>query len=145
MDAAAKSEQELYEELLLYTLGRGDAAFIHQNAVDAYAAQHAEESSKPIYPVFALIGLYLYLEKGFTGRQVQQAHMKMARFRKEWPRLPLPQMRGQIRVADVLAATPGAERDAMIRTWCNAVWQAWQPCRSMIAALAKDELGVDPS
>ena len=145
MSMVAKSEQESNHELTFYTLAHSDPAFIHQHAVDAFAAQTADANTKPITVVFALIGLYLYIEKGFTGKQVQRAHMKMARYRKEWPKLPLPEARGAVRIADVLAAGPGAERDAMIRCWCNAVWHAWQPCRNVIVALAKDELGVDPS
>ena len=37
--------QRLCHELSLYTLSHGDAFFIHQVAVDAYAAQHAGPSS----------------------------------------------------------------------------------------------------
>jgi len=51
-----KTDHDLYNELAFYTLAHPDPAFIHQNVVDAFAAQHADESSKPIYIVFALIG-----------------------------------------------------------------------------------------
>jgi hypothetical protein len=37
-----QSEQDLYNELAFYTLALGDPAFIHQNIVDAFAAQHAD-------------------------------------------------------------------------------------------------------
>jgi hypothetical protein len=40
--------------------------------VDAYAAQHATPASKPITTAFALIGLFLFAERGFTGKQVQR-------------------------------------------------------------------------
>jgi hypothetical protein len=48
------SDQDLYNELAYYTLSHGDASFIHQNLVDAYTAQHADEFTKPIAVVFAL-------------------------------------------------------------------------------------------
>ena len=137
------SDQDLYNELALYTLELRDPEFIHQHIVDAFAVQHAGPATKPIAIVFALIGLYLYLEKGFTGRQVQQAHMRLARKRKPWtaPRPP-EEPTGKIGVADVLAAEPGPARNALIRLWCEAVWQDWQHARPQIAALGHDLLGV---
>jgi hypothetical protein len=66
---------DLYHELSCYTLAHPDPSFIHQHIVDAYTAQHARETTKPIALVFALIGLYLHVEKNFTGRQVQRFHM----------------------------------------------------------------------
>jgi hypothetical protein len=92
--------------------------------------------------IFAVMGLYLYLEKGFTGKQVQLAHMRMARRRRSWPPVPLPKTQASIRVADVVAAEPGAARDAMIRKWCATVWETWQESRPQIAALTKSELDV---
>ncbi len=104
----ALSDQELFDELSFYTLAHDDPAFIHENSADAYRAQHIDHATKPIAVVFAVVGLYLYLEKGFTGRQVQRAHMRMAKHRKTWPRLPLPASQASITVADVLATPPGA-------------------------------------
>jgi hypothetical protein len=137
------SEQELFDELTFYTLAHGDAAFIHENSADAWRAQHVDETTKPMAVVFAVMGLYLYLEKGFTGRQVQVAHMRMARQRRAWPQLPLPKKRASITVADVVATEPGPARDTMIRQWCAAVWETWDESRPQIAALAKAELDVD--
>jgi hypothetical protein len=137
------SDQDLYNELAFYSLAHPDPAFIHQNVVDAFAAQHADETSKPIYIVFALIGLYLCVEKNFTGKQAQKAHMQLAKTRREYPRLPLPTDRGAIGIHEVLAAPPGPARDAMIHNWCVSAWGAWKESREQIAALAKSELGVN--
>ena len=132
------SDQDLFNELSYYTLSHRDSRFIHQHVVDAFAAQHADEQSKPIGVVFALVGLYLFLEKGFTGRQVQQMHMRLAKRRKQWPRLPLPSgPRGAVTVAAVIAAPPGPARDAMVRTWCEWVWRTWQDSRPRIVNLVK--------
>ena len=120
------SEQDLFDELTFYTLAHGDPAFIHENSADAWRAQHADETTKPMAVVFAVMGLYLYLEKGFTGRQVQLAHMRMARRRRSWPRLPLPKKQAHLTVEDVVAVEPGPARDAMIRQWCAAVWETWR-------------------
>jgi Family of unknown function (DUF5946) len=137
------SDQELYNELAFYTLAHPDPAFIHQNVVDAFAAQHADESSKAIYIVFALIGLYLCVEKNFTGKQAQKAHMQLAKTRRQYARPPLPVDRGAIGIRDVLAAPPGRARDDMIHKWCISAWEAWKDSREQIAALAKSELGVN--
>lgn len=136
------TELDPIHELYLYTLAHPAPVFLHQHAVDAHTAQTASDASKPIAVVFALTGLYLYLEKGFTGRQVQKAHMQMARQRRQWPRLPLPAYRGSIRAEDVLLAAPGSLRDAAIERWCQTVWQSWSHCRGEIVELAKRELSV---
>ena len=136
------SDPEMFHELSFYTLELRDPEFIHQHIVDAYAGQHAGPDSKPIAIVFGLIGLYLHLEKNFTGRQVQRAHMQLARYRRAWVAPPIPRQHAAIGVADVLAAPPGPERNAMIRRWCEAVWQDWQHARPQIEELAKSELGV---
>jgi hypothetical protein len=137
------SDQDQYNELAFYTLAHKDPAFIHQHLVDAFLAQHADRSTKPITLVFALIGLYLHVEKGYTGKQVQLAHMQMAKRRKQWVQLPISKKRGSITAADVLAATPGSARDAMIDTWSASVWEAWKDSHAQIAELARVELGVD--
>jgi Family of unknown function (DUF5946) len=69
-----KLAEERYYELSYYTLGHKDPGFIHQHIVDAFAAQTANQNTKPIKVAFALIGLYLYLEKDYTGKEVQLAH-----------------------------------------------------------------------
>jgi hypothetical protein len=136
------TEQDQYNELAFYTLAHRDPVFIHQNVVDAFAAQTATEVDKPIKITFALIGLYLCMEKGQTGRQAQLAHMRLAKYRRDWPRFTPPAERGSIRVADVIAASPGAERDAMIRRWCESVWVAWKDAHEQIAELCESELGI---
>lgn len=136
-----ESEQHAYDELAFYTLSLGDAGFIHQHIVDAFGAQQANEETKPIGIAFALIGLYLCVEKGYSGKQVQQAHMRLAKRRRQWPKFPLPVNRGEILAADVLEAAPGAERDAMIRKWCESVWEAYDGCHAQVAALVGLEDG----
>lgn len=136
------STQDPYNELAFYTLAHPSPSFIHQHVVDAYAVQKADENTKPIAIVFGLIGLYLHVEKNFTGKQVQKAHMQLAKRRKQWFRPRLPENRGAIVIAHVLAAAAGAQRDAMIHDWCVSVWEACKETRPQIAELAKNELGI---
>ncbi|MGE5049039.1 MAG: DUF5946 family protein [Deltaproteobacteria bacterium] len=124
------------DELSFYTLGRRDAYFIHQLLVDAYAAQHATPASKPITTAFALIGLFLFAERGFTGKEVQRAHMALARRRRDWPQFEPPRSRGPLTVADVVAVPPGEGRDAMLKLWAESVWAAWGKDHARVAELA---------
>jgi len=133
MDPARPS----YEELCCYTLTHGDRAFIHQYVVDAFAAQAADEHTKPVALTFALVGLYLHLEKQFTGRQVQLAHMKLARRTRTWPTLPQPADRGAVTAADVIAKPEGPERDQAIDVWCRSVWDAYIGNRDAIVDILK--------
>jgi hypothetical protein len=140
-----KPDQKLYEELSYYTLAHPSSSFVHQHTVDAFAAQHADEQSKPISLAFALIGLYLHIEQRFSGKDVQKAHAQLARRRKEWPRLPVPCRRGDITVFDVVAASPGPDRDAMIEQWCRSVWEAYSDSHKAVTDLVRSELyGCDP-
>lgn len=115
----------LYGELSAYNLSRGDPNFTHQLAVDAYGAQHSGPETAAITTAFALIGLCLAVEHGFTGRHVQKAHMGLARHRRPWPRLERSNQAWTYTVGDVLRAAPGDRRDAMLRTWAQDVWSGW--------------------
>ncbi|HEX4749673.1 MAG TPA: DUF5946 family protein [Bryobacteraceae bacterium] len=135
-------EEQIFHELLAYTASKMDAAFIHQHVVDAYAVQYAREAKKPISVVFGMIGLYLHCEKNFTGREVQKAHMRLAKRRKNWFSPAIPEGGPTVEINDVLSAEPGAARDAMIHKWAAAVWETCTNARPEIVELAKTELGV---
>ena len=135
------SEEEAYDELRFDTLSRGDAEFVHQHVVDAWTAQHADAATKPIAVAFALIGLCLHIERGLTGREVQLAHMKLARQRKDWPAFELPARRGEVTVRDVLLAEGPEERDVAIDEWCACVWSAYSSSHAAVRALLAAEPG----
>lgn len=130
-----RDEREAYHELCAYTLGRGDPDFVHQHVVDAWMAQHADDAMRPIGLAFALVGLYLRVERGFTGRQVQRVHMALARRGRDWPAFPLPAERGSLGACHVMSAAAGPERDRAIDAWCASVWEAFRDNRAAVAAL----------
>jgi hypothetical protein len=140
-------ENDAYDQLRAYTLTHSDPAFIHQHVVDAHAAQHAgaqtQADQKAITTAFALIGLYLHLERGYSGRQVQLAHARLARKRKQWPTFAPPPARGALTARDVMRAEPGQQRDRAIRDWCASVWESWSGSHAQVARLLRDlgELG----
>jgi hypothetical protein len=133
----ARAEEEAYHEVCAYTLTHGDPTFVHQHVVDAWAAQHAHAESKPIGVFFALVGLYLSVECGFTGREVQRAHMQLAKRPEKWPAAALPADRGNITAVDVLASPEGAARDAMIHAWAKSVWAAYSASRGAVIELLR--------
>jgi Family of unknown function (DUF5946) len=130
------SMRAAYEEVYVYTMGR--PGFILQHVVDAFAAQTANDESKPIGVVFGLVGLYLHVEKQFSGRQVQRVHMELGRRKREWPRVLVPEDRGSMTVADVLAASAGPERDLAIDNWCRSAWTAFGANRQTIIDLLRE-------
>ncbi|HMK53599.1 MAG TPA: DUF5946 family protein [Methanobacteriaceae archaeon] len=135
-----KSEQELFYELTYYTTVHPDPSFIHQHAVDAFAAQIADENTKPVTITFALVGLYLLIEKNFSGKEVQNAHVKLAKHRKRWPKFNLPKERGNITIRDVISIPPGSKRDEFIFKWCKTVWDAYIESHEKVAYLLCTEL-----
>ena len=112
-------------ELSYYTLELKDPFFIHQLVVDAYAAQHTGPFVKSISTAFALVGLYLYNEKNYTGRQIQLAHMELANKSKSWPHFDSPHSKHWMTVKDVLALSDIAKEDA-IKQWSSTVWDVWR-------------------
>ena len=130
-----------YDELCAWTLGNGDATFIHQHVVDAHAAQVADESTKPIALAMALVGLYLKVEHNWTGRSIQLAHMRLARAKRDWPAFALPFGRGAMREEEVLAAD---DRAAAIDEWAADVWAAYAESNRAIADTLVREGGITP-
>lgn len=128
-------DADAYDEVCAYTLTLGDPAFIHQRVVDAYAAQTADVRTKPIALTFALVGLYLLIEKQFTGRHVQRVHMALARHQEVWPSFALPEDRGAMTAASVAAAPAGPERDRAIHAWAASVWRAYGDCHKEVERL----------
>jgi hypothetical protein len=131
------SEKKAYDELQCYTLEHGGLKFIHQHVVDAWMAQHADEHSKPIGVAFALIGLYLHVERGFSGREVQLVHMKLGQKKHTWPFFPLPEERGSVTASQVMDAPSGSERDKAIDSWCASVWSAFSDSHQAVSELLR--------
>ena len=119
---------DAYDELYAYTMGRRN--FILQHVVDANMAQTAAAKNPPAMGVIlSLAGLYLHVEKGFTGHQVQRAHRVMGKVKRSWPDVVWPHHRGNMTASDVLAVPAGQARDEAIDEWCKQVWAAFSENR----------------
>jgi hypothetical protein len=125
-----------YESQRVVALGRW-----HQLLVDAYAAQHAGDRSPRIGPAFALIGLHLTLDRGWTGLEVRDAHQRLASEHRHWPAFVAPASRGELTIVDVaLAATP-EEHVERLHAWAADVWAAWRPAHDAVRELVRTRLG----
>jgi len=134
---------EALGELSAYTLTRLDREFIHQHVVDAYGASHGgfqggARIRSNIGIAFSLLGLYLAIEKGYTGRQVQLAHMALARWRKQYPLPEGSPERAAITVIDVMKTEAGEARDRMVKQWAAAVWESWGPAQEWTRGLWRE-------
>jgi hypothetical protein len=116
----------VYDHLYVYAGSRGRERFILQHVVDAHHARIATAQTKPIVIIMALVGLYLHVERGFTGLQVQHVHMQLGREKHQWPSITMPQTRGTMSEDDVMNVPEGDERDAAISEWCRSVWDAYK-------------------
>ncbi len=124
-----------YLDLCAYNAERARPDFLHQAAVDAYAAQHPGPPSKAISVWFALVGLHLFVDQSRTGKQVQRAHTRLARRSIRWQPLQPPMDLTGFTAGDVLRHAPGHERDAALTQWAHVVWSRWVEQHEVIAAL----------
>jgi len=129
-------DEKLFHELSFYTLSHKGEELIHQHVVDAYTAQTADASTKLIAIYFALIGLYLLVEKNYTGKQVQNAHVALSYQSKNFKPISLPEYRGETHIEDVLNSLPGKQRDELIYQWCKSVWGAYREVSKEIEEVA---------
>jgi hypothetical protein len=139
---ATRACVDLYYELMVFSLSPQDYEFTHQILVDAYAAQHYGPEMKPITITFALIGLYLVFEQGYTGRQAQLAHIKLGKTHREWPRFDAPRQKAVFTVQDVLLGGEKNYRE-LIGKWGKSVWDIWEAEHEKVASLVNTYLSVE--
>jgi hypothetical protein len=117
----------------------GRKNFILQHVVDAHHAQGATATNPPSFgAIFSLAGLYLHVEQGVTGIQVQNAHRVMGKVKRSWPDIIWPAQRGNMTAADVLATPAGHARDEAIDEWCRQVWAAFSENRATVVSLLRE-------
>jgi hypothetical protein len=126
---------------MAFSLSQREYNSLHQVVVDAYAAQHYGPDTKPIMITFALIGLYLVFEGGYTGREAQLAHIRLGKKRREWPRFTAPPLRAALTVKDVTESGEANYRE-MIFKWGKSVWEMWLVAHGEVAALVDKYLKV---
>lgn len=113
---------------------------LHQLTVDTYAAHHPRAGSPPIGTAFALIGLYLSLERGMSGPRVRDEHHRLARVRRSWPEfVPPPGLDALSHsILDVDRAVTNEAHARALDAWAGAVWHAWGRHHGLVAELYSD-------
>jgi hypothetical protein len=135
---AATECLEHFHALSAIHINEADSSFIHQIAVDCYGAQHTGGPAKPITAAYSLIGLCLHLEHGLTGKQVQAAHMSLARRPKTWPLLPAPTARYSVFVDSILACDSAIARTERIEAWALSTWKVWREQHEWVRSVIQD-------
>lgn len=125
------SEVMGHEAQHLPALGR-----LHQLTVDAYGAQHAGVPTPTISTAFALVGLHLALEEGWSGTAVRAAHQALAERHRDWPLFAIPAERGRLTIAHVAASTTPDEHAMRVQAWAASVWKAWRGAHDAVRSWA---------
>lgn len=99
--------------------------YLHQLRIDAYGGQHVNPDAPRIGPVFALNGLYMFLERGSGNLDVRTAHGIMANSYDDWPRLVPPDRVGELTAYDVLMSGGVDEVESALLKWARQVWESW--------------------
>lgn len=102
--------------------------------IDAYAVQHhGKPERRAIQSVNAhLVALYLQLEKGYSGEQVNAALQRVLKFANEFVWLEPPTPNGTMTIADVLRAQTPEEQANAIEKYARDIWSAWQVHRETV-------------
>lgn len=116
---------------------------LHQLTVDTYGAQHAGGSAARIGVAFALIGLRLSLDEGWSGGEVRDAHQHLAANFRDRPEFAPPVERTWMTVYDVALATSPDEHARLVRRWAAEVWAAWEQVREDVVALLGARLPME--
>jgi hypothetical protein len=98
---------------------------LHQLTEDAYGAQHAGPKVPAIGMAFALIGLHLALDEGWSGNGVRSAHQYIAAHHRDWPRFAAPQIVAGLTIAHVAGSSTPEEHASRVRAWAASVWESW--------------------
>lgn len=126
-----------FGELSALTLSWPSPDFIHQTAVDAYAAQHSRENDTRMM-VFALLGLHLVLQKGCTGAQVQRVHQVLAQLDHPLPMIHPVDTIGTGSAGAALSSVAEVGVPSAVTRWAERVWTAYSPVHSHLISWIQD-------
>ena len=133
--------RQVYGEIVSYTaLNQVQLGVWHEICVDAYRARHIGPETAPLGITFALNGLYLVYERGFTGLQAREAHSYLANQFDEWPRFEPPAKVGDVTAFEVALASDPDEHIDVLRRWGRSVWDAWEYAHDAVGELTDRQL-----
>ncbi len=109
-----------------------ELAVWQQTAVDAFTLQHLRDSMPAIKQAFALNGLFMVFELGFTGLQARAAHGHLAETVRTWPTYERRDDVGDMTASDVSISSVDHCADDMA-SWGRTVWDAWGDVHDEVA------------
>ena len=127
-----------YLELSAYNAERARWDFLHQEAVDAYAAQHPVRQPSRSASGLRSSGCTLPSIKDEPVGRFQRARMRLGRHKHAWPRLRAPSDLRCTTVGEVIRHSPCGDRDAAIVRRAGDVWSVWADSHDLIAELCTD-------
>ena len=113
---------------------------LHQLSVDAYGAQHTGPQVPAMRTAFALIGLHLALDAGWSGNAVRAAHQYLAAQPRDWPHFATPQTRAALTIAHVARSQTPEEHATRVRAWAASVWDSWSTAHEAVREWANQTL-----
>lgn len=95
--------------------------------VDAYAVQHPGSASPQAIQSVAvhLCRLCVILENSFSIEHANDVMLAIQKVEHQFRWLEPPRSRGEITVADVLAAPTADEHLRQVERWAKSCWAAW--------------------
>ena len=113
---------------------------LHQLTEDAYGGQHAGPRVPAIGMAFALIGLHLAFDAGWSGNAVRAAHQYLAARHKEWPRFGQPSKPAALTVSHVAGSPTPEAHASRVRAWASSVWESWSAEHAAVREWADEVL-----
>jgi hypothetical protein len=118
--------QELFDDESAREYGDMRFAARRRMVVDTYALQHAERYCASAISMAAhLTGLCIAIEHRGREEQLNAAIQRWLSRRPEVTKPPLPETRGPLTIAAVLAATELIDHRAAVEGWARGTWDAY--------------------
>jgi hypothetical protein len=133
--------QSLFDELMLQAYSDPLYAATHSLALDAYCMQHTQRYCRSAKSYAAhLTRLCCGLEHN-GDHKVYEAIQKSLNGTVAFERPEAPGSRGQITVADLLAASCVEEHTKLVKEWAASVWEAYASQHDIARSWIKAALG----
>jgi hypothetical protein len=126
VDGGTDGCQELFDDESVREYGDVRFAGRRRLVVDTYALQHPERYCKSAISLAAhLTGLCVGVEHRAREEMLNDAVQRWLSRRPELSKPALPEARGSLTIADVLAATDAVNHRSIVERWARGTWAAY--------------------
>jgi len=118
---------QAYGELLAFEYSNPELMDVHRLSVDAYAVQHPGFTSRQAIQSVGLhlVRLCLFIERGLSATDANDAMLKAASHKGEMTWLKPPASLGEVNLTTVLSATNIEQHRTNVHAWAKSAWNAW--------------------